>query len=94
METGLITKEERRAIADDARRYAYEEAAEYLESRGDTWGAEHFRSRCPTVAPELKIDNRPKSCRDRLRDEGKAYPKSGCAHCINGGLTGCPFDKE
>jgi hypothetical protein len=26
-------------------------------------------------------DKRPANCRFRLRDEGKAYPRSGCAAC-------------
>lgn len=39
-------------------------------------------------------ENRPESCRNRLRDEGKAYPKSGCGHCKTGGMTGCPFEKK
>lgn len=26
-------------------------------------------------------DTRPASCRERLREEGKAYPKSGCTAC-------------
>ena len=37
---------------------------------------------------------RPHNCRNRLRDEGSAYPRSGCAHCKTGGLTGCPFEKK
>lgn len=39
-------------------------------------------------------DIRPANCRNRLRDEGKAYPRSGCAYCKNGGLIGCQFDKS
>lgn len=35
---------------------------------------------------------RPTDCRNRLRDEGQPYPKSGCGHCKTGGLTGCPFE--
>lgn len=85
----------RRSFIDEGRRYAYEEAAEYLETiHGDIWGAGHFRSRIPSSPPEAKIDNRPKSCRNRKRDERLAYPKSGCEHCFNGGITGCPFEKE
>lgn len=37
-------------------------------------------------------DLRPTKCRNRLRDEGKAYPKSGCAVCKTGGITGCPHE--
>lgn len=36
---------------------------------------------------------RPERCRNRLRDEGKPHPKSGCAVCKTGGITGCPFEK-
>jgi hypothetical protein len=36
---------------------------------------------------------KPENCRDRLKEEGKAYPKSGCAVCAVGGLLGCPFDR-
>ncbi len=39
-----------------------------------------------------EIDNRPANCRNRLRDEGKAYPKSGCQVCRAGGMTGCPYE--
>ena len=35
---------------------------------------------------------RPKTCRNRQRDEGQPYPRSGCDHCHNGGLMGCPFE--
>lgn len=38
------------------------------------------------------IDTRPPICRNRLRDENKPYPKSGCGACGNGGLMGCPFE--
>lgn len=27
------------------------------------------------------MDTRPKNCRQRLQDEGKAYPRSGCEAC-------------
>lgn len=39
----------------------------------------------------MASDNRPENCRNRLRDEGKPYPRSGCGHCKHGGLLGCPF---
>lgn len=39
------------------------------------------------AAPRLHL---PENCRERLRLEGKAYPKSGCASCDTGGMTGCP----
>lgn len=34
------------------------------------------------------------SCRNRLRAEGKPYPRSGCAVCKTGGLTGCPYERS
>lgn len=46
------------------------------------------------AAPAQEKDNRPANCRNRLSDEGKTYPRSGCAHCKTGGITGCPFKKE
>ncbi|MRX32783.1 hypothetical protein [Aminobacter sp. MDW-2] len=33
----------------------------------------------------------PANCRNRLRDEGKPYPRSGCASC-GSGLMGCPYE--
>lgn len=39
------------------------------------------------------MDNRPALCRNRLRDEGKHYPRSGCKSCGNGGMMGCPYEK-
>ena len=38
--------------------------------------------------------NRPETCRMRQQAEGKAYPKSGCQHCGDGGMCGCPFEKN
>jgi hypothetical protein len=35
----------------------------------------------------------PPQCRERLMREGKPYPKSGCAVCKTGGMTGCPYEK-
>lgn len=32
------------------------------------------------TSTEVK-DTRPANCRNRLRDEGKPYPKSSCYHC-------------
>lgn len=37
---------------------------------------------------------RPANCRNRLRDEGKPYPRSGCAVCRDGGLRGCPYERN
>jgi collagenase-like PrtC family protease len=42
--------------------------------------------------PERTVRERPANCRNRLRDEGRAYPKSGCAVCKDGGLRGCPYE--
>lgn len=36
---------------------------------------------------------RPANCRNRRRDEGKPYPKSGCHACGTGGMTGCPHER-
>lgn len=45
----------------------------------------------PTVT-DVVIDPRlPAQCRERLRLEGSAYPKSGCAVCGDGGMRGCPY---
>jgi hypothetical protein len=44
--------------------------------------------------PQERVEARPDNCRNRLRDEGKAYPKSGCYSCGDGGLRGCPFERE
>lgn len=43
---------------------------------------------------ETPIDKRPENCRNRQRDSGQAYPRSGCEYCRNGGLMGCPFEKD
>src|SRR5690606_22220461 len=49
----------------------------------------------PLVAPaEVTADARPSNCRNRLRDEGKAHPRSGCQSCGDGGLRGCPFERK
>jgi hypothetical protein len=42
----------------------------------------------------IAIDPRPANCRNRLRDNGKTYPRSGCQSCNNGGLMGCPYEKK
>lgn len=39
-------------------------------------------------------DTRPQLCRNRLRDEGQAYPRSGCAVCRDGGMMGCPHERR
>lgn len=35
---------------------------------------------------------RPANCRNQLRDDGKPYPRSGCAVCKDGGMRGCPYE--
>ena len=42
----------------------------------------------------LTKQRRPSDCRQRLYDEGKDHPKSGCKVCHNGGLFGCIFEKQ
>lgn len=39
-------------------------------------------------------DQRPANCRNRLKDEGMSYPRSGCASCGDGGLKGCPHERR
>lgn len=39
----------------------------------------------------MKIDPRPTNCRERLRDEGRSYPRTGCAAC-NFFLGKSPFE--
>lgn len=34
----------------------------------------------------------PANCRNRLKAEGKPFPKSGCSACYMGGMHGCPHD--
>jgi len=41
-----------------------------------------------------QTEARPQTCRNRLRDEGKVHPRSGCAYCGNGGMMGCPFENR
>jgi hypothetical protein len=38
------------------------------------------------------MTEQPANCRNRLRDEGQPYPKSGCAVCHTGGMFGCPYE--
>lgn len=35
---------------------------------------------------------RPENCRERLQQEGKPYPRSGCGGCNKTFATGCPYD--
>lgn len=46
----------------------------------------------PTVTDNVSLHDLPVNCRERLRLEGKAYPKSGCAICGDGGIKGCPYE--
>lgn len=48
----------------------------------------------PLSTEEVFQLERPQNCRNRLRDEGQVYPKSGCDHCKNGGLMGCPYERN
>lgn len=43
-------------------------------------------------AVQTKRATRPENCRNRLKSEGKAYPKSGCDSCGDGGIFGCPYE--
>lgn len=48
----------------------------------------------PETCPEPcdPPDKRPSSCRERLRAEGKPYPRSGCDVCKTGGMKGRPYE--
>lgn len=46
------------------------------------------------LRPDDARGEKPTNCRNRLRDEGKLYPRSGCAHCKDGGMRGCPFERS
>ena len=35
----------------------------------------------------------PNGCREKLRLEGRTYPRSGCDVCGTGGIKGCPYQK-
>lgn len=50
----------------------------------------------PVPDPAPSVDHRPSNCRFRLRDEGKAYPRSGCNGCnaIKFGRGPCPHELE
>jgi len=64
------------------------------KDHGTAWShAGDVRNPTLTNAP-LPAADRPANCRNRLRDEGKPYPRSGCSHCRNGGLMGCPFERK
>lgn len=40
-------------------------------------------------------DPRPANCRERLREQGKPYPRSGCSACRKSlGMLGCPHMPE
>lgn len=41
----------------------------------------------PKVPP---VDMRPANCRDRLQEEGKPYPRSGCQVCNKSIFDLCP----
>ena len=46
---------------------------------------------CPEPCDPPALRGLPSSCRERLRLEGKPYPRSGCLVCKTGGMTGCPY---
>ncbi|QIV65837.1 hypothetical protein Cp1R7AA1_179 [Mesorhizobium phage Cp1R7A-A1] len=46
------------------------------------------------VSVYKELYGRPEGCRNRLRDEGKPYPKSGCTVCKNGGMVGCRYERD
>ena len=56
--------------------------------------AEAEVERLKTLLAYFGSDTRPQLCRQRLKDEGQAYPKSGCLVCRTGGLFGCPFENR
>lgn len=60
----------------------------------DTDAISHWNSKVNEYRNHIYTQSKPENCRNRLRDEGKAYPKSGCEYCKTGGLTGCPFDNK
>lgn len=68
--------------------------AHYLPPRSE------FTARVVVIRPGVDVlgtttmPYRPLNCRNRLRDEGKAYPKSGCDSCGDGGLRGCPHTRD
>lgn len=43
---------------------------------------------------EDKKDMRPANCRDRLQDEGKPHPRSGCRVCKDRLFHPCPYDQH
>lgn len=51
------------------------------------------RSALSVPVQALEGRERPINCRNRLRAEGKPYPRSGCSVCRTGGLTGCPYER-
>ena len=61
-----------------------------------------FTARLAVILPEVDTGApkpgapgwRPMNCRNRLRDEGRAHPKSGCDSCGDGGLRGCPHTRD
>lgn len=56
--------------------------------------ADEVQAALSSPASSSPAEKRPANCRNRLRDEGKPYPKSGCASCGNGGMMGCPHERK
>lgn len=70
-------------------------AREYLETIDIKWSGYPISvlvGAAAVIAVLTVAADRPANCRNRLRDEGKVYPRSGCDHCKTGGLTGCTFE--
>jgi len=84
----------------DAKRYRWLRDNKHLDR---WWSVEGPGDRCANI--DQDIDNaiflelleetfgeekRPENCRERLKDEGKAYPKSGCNACHKNAFGTCP----
>ena len=96
-ETGLVTftLEDVPVVAEPAffGKHHFADVLKSMRSRNHVVG---FQVWLPSPAPVeagTVEDRRPASCRNRMRDAGKPYPRSGCNHCGDGGLMGCPFDR-
>jgi len=84
------------AIAD-ARRYRWLRDNKHLDI---WWSVEGPEDRCDNIDADIdaaieqdkeRKDKRPANCRDRLREEGKAYPKSGCMACRKNVWESCLY---
>lgn len=83
-------------LVEEGALFLHEAAAE-----GSMPARTEFTARLAVIMPDVDTSTpkpvepgwRPMDCRNRLRDEGKPYPKSGCASCGDGGLRGCPHTR-